>query len=232
MTDVYLFPGAVNPSDVQLRDPSSPAAPQVYTYAGAGGILLSGLATLARSKDWIASGGVVFAGAAALSTSQDWIASGGLELAGQAAIAVAKTFTPSGGITFAGAATIAEAKDWSASGGLELGGQASCEYFAGGAPAPEFVPIGAPRRLRRTLELEQPVELPRAAQVFEVAAAGGVGFGGSAETLWAPVPLQTFEVLARAGIGNLAGAAGVARDNPRRRKWRADEESLLELDIV
>ena len=161
------------------------ASSTTYTYAGAGGFLLAGSATLSKSVVPSVSGGIVLAGSSASSRSITYTASGGVLFAGTSAITITHVPPASGGKVFGGSAVTEFVSltptvyTYSPSGGLTLTGNSSAElasvvtggaYGGGGATfGPKRAAVPAPI-----------IETKPAPKEFEFTPRGGFWLGGSA----------------------------------------------------
>ena len=116
------------------------ASSTTYTYAGAGGFLLAGSATLSKSVVPSVSGGIVLAGSSASSRSITYTASGGVIFAGTSAITITHVPPAIGGKVFGGSAVTEFVSltptvyTYSPSGGLTFSGNAESS-FVSSAPA-------------------------------------------------------------------------------------------------
>ena len=151
---------------------ASAGSSTTYTYVGAGGLAFSGAAEVARTITVTASGGILFDGTAPISTTVVPSVSVGKVFGGSAATsyvpaagAVVYSYEPSGGITFTGS---------------------SASEFT---PASTGAPSGGGGWITRTVgrAFSRAATVP-AAKVFTHAPSGGISFGGSSPSSFAPSP--------------------------------------------
>lgn len=123
-----------------LEDPAGGTI--TYTYAGTGGITLSGAATLAKTKAAVASGGLTIAGSGEISRARVYAVSGGITIAGSGEVSKSKTFTASGGLVIGGSAPINLTHTPAVSGGKLFGGTAPTSYTPAGGETYTYTPTG------------------------------------------------------------------------------------------
>ena len=151
---------------------ASAGSSTTYTYVGAGGLAFSGAAEVARTITVTASGGILFDGTAPISTTVVPSVSGGKVFGGSAATsyvpaagAVVYSYEPSGGITFTGS---------------------SASEFT---PASTGAPSGGGGWITRTVgRLFSRAAVVPVARVFAYSPSGGISFGGTSPSSFAPSP--------------------------------------------
>ena len=144
----------------------------VFAYEGAGGLTFGGTAEVSRSITYTASGGILFDGTAPISTTVVPSVSVGKVFGGSAATsyvpaagAVVYSYEPSGGITFTGS---------------------SASEFT---PASTGAPSGGGGWITRTVgRLFSRAAVVPVARVFAYSPSGGISFGGTSPSSFAPSP--------------------------------------------